>query len=85
MYNRLPFVFIGDTRSFSVGGRYPDFVSLSRKTVLEVADKHEKEWRKGLSWQRYESETVAHYAKFGWKCLVLWSVMSDSAMLELLI
>lgn len=47
------------------GKRNPDFVHSQAKKVLELAGEH---WHS----PEYESESVQHYSKFGFDCLVVW-------------
>jgi len=74
-YN-LPFKYCGDG-SLIIGGKNPDFVENDgRKICLEIGNKEEKSIsRKGRnynSWQEYEKQRIEHFAKYGWKCIVIW-------------
>lgn len=74
----LPFDFIGDRRSNSIGGKYPDFMHREEKIVIEIGHKREKEFRYnkktekagnppyspvGLYWQQYEKARIEHFRK----------------------
>lgn len=72
----LPLTYCGDG-SLLIGFRNPDyFESNGKKICVEVANKKEKSVkrknRKYQSWQEYENRRITHFAKYGWRCLVLW-------------
>lgn len=72
----FPFDYCGDG-SLLIGYRNPDFVENNgRKLCIEVSNKKEKsikrKGRKYQSWQEYEKQRINHFAKYGWKCIVLW-------------
>jgi hypothetical protein len=72
-FNRysLSFNYCGDG-SLIIGSKNPDFVENNgRKVCLETCNKIEKRWSYG-SWKLYEKNRISHFAKYGWKCLVLW-------------
>ncbi len=71
-YN-LPFNYCGDG-SLIIGFKNPDFVeSDGEKICLEVGNKSEKNiFSKQKSWKIYERDRIKHFAKYGWKCIVLW-------------
>lgn len=60
-------VYNGDySRNVIIGNRVPDFVNVNgRKVVIEVYGRY---WHPPED----EPERIAHYAKFGFKCIVLW-------------
>jgi len=74
--NNLPFTYCGNG-SLIIEFKNPDFVENNgRKICIEVSNKKEKSIRRKKrsyqSWQEYEKQRIEHFAKFGWKCLVLW-------------
>jgi len=76
-------VLIGDEK------KNPDFIeSNGKKICIEVGNKVEKSIkRKGRnyqSWQEYERQRIEYFAKFGWKCLVLWDdgLKNETKLLE---
>ena len=59
------FKFVGDF-SFWVGGKNPDFARIGQhRKCIEMY---------GYYWHRGEDPKyrIAHFAKYGWKCLVIW-------------
>lgn len=60
----LPFVYAGEG-SIIVGWKYPDFVDLEHKLIIEVAGNY---WHE----PEYEQKRTEHFTKFGYKTLVLW-------------
>jgi hypothetical protein len=74
--NNVPLIYCGDG-SLLIGGKNPDFVeSNGKKICVEVGNKFEKSIKRGgrnyQSWQEYEKQRIEHFAKCGWKCLVIW-------------
>jgi very-short-patch-repair endonuclease len=64
-YN-LPFAYCGDG-SLLIGHKNPDFYETNgRKICIEVRDEF---FRKP---ENYEQERIEHFAKYGWKCIVIW-------------
>lgn len=59
----------GDGKAgFVIGGKVPDFVNVNgRKAVVEVFGEYWHDW---LGTE--EEEKIAHYAKYGYECTVIW-------------
>lgn len=58
-----------------IGGKNPDFIALNgRKAVLEVfGDWWHNEEHTGIPRERAVSDRIAHFANYGFRCLVLWA------------
>lgn len=70
-YN-LPFTYCGDG-DLIIGGKNPDFYENNGKKIcLEYGSKRQRE-AFGTPWQEYERKRIKHFAKYGWKCLVIWA------------
>lgn len=74
--NNLPFEYVGNFK-YSIGNKYPDFIHINgKKLCIEVGSKAEKclfrENKTYSNWQEYEKQRIEHFAKYGWKCLVIW-------------
>jgi len=71
---KLPFTYCGNG-TLLIGYKNPDFYENNGKKIcLETSNKRTKDWRysgKG-GWGYYEQQRVEHFAKHGWKCLVIW-------------
>lgn len=71
----LPLAYCGNG-SLIIDGKNPDFYENNGKKIcIEVANKKQKMVRsrgKYKSWQEYEQQRIEHFAKYNWKCLVLW-------------
>jgi len=69
----LPFSYCGDG-SLIIGGKIPDFYENNGKKIcLEVSDKVNKQ-SYGIIPEQYEKGRIGHFEKYGWKCLVIWSL-----------
>ncbi len=57
----------------AIGGKFPDFVGIKRKILLEVFGSywHGQE-RTGLTKSQAESRRKSHFAKFGWHTAIIW-------------
>jgi hypothetical protein len=68
----LPFSYCGNG-AMLIGFKNPDFVNCNgEKKCIEVRAKKICEiWGKCLP-EEYEKQRIRHFAKWGWKCLVLW-------------
>jgi hypothetical protein len=79
--NILPYKYVGDG-SFLIDNKNPDFIhSDGKKVCIEVCNKYDKDYRFG-SWKVYATERIKHFAKYGWRCIVLWDVDLDIALKE---
>lgn len=72
----LPYKYVGDG-SFLIGYKNPDFINIAgQKICIEIANKKEKSikriGRKYQSWQEYEQQRIEYFAKYCWKCIVIW-------------
>lgn len=52
------------------------------KTVVEVCNKKEKEYRLHIPWRQYEKERLLHFNRFGYQYIVLWDDMNDEEIVE---
>ena len=57
-----------------IGGKNPDFINVNgRKAVVEVfGDYWHSEEVIGIPTEQHVAERVAHFAKFGFACLIFW-------------
>jgi endogenous inhibitor of DNA gyrase (YacG/DUF329 family)/very-short-patch-repair endonuclease len=70
--NNLPFKYVGDG-SFLIGYKNPDFIETNgRKICIEVSDEKFRINIPKETKEEYEQKRIKHFAKYGWKCLVLW-------------
>jgi very-short-patch-repair endonuclease len=69
----LPYKYVGDGE-FLIGYKNPDFININgEKICLEVGNKKQKTFYNQFhSWKKYEEERIKHFAKYGWRCVVLW-------------
>lgn len=70
-YN-LPYKYVGNGICI-IGGWCPDFIENNgRKICIEVSTKRFRNhfYKEGI--ECYEERRISHFAKYGWKCLVLW-------------
>jgi hypothetical protein len=70
--HNLPYKYVGDGEVI-IGFRNPDFVNCNgEKMCLEVRPKIMCPiWNK-CSPEEYERKQKEHYAKYGWRCIVIW-------------
>ena len=67
----LPFKYVGNGKVI-LGGFCPDFINVNgEKQVIEVFGDY---WHTGAvkNWNQLEGGRIHHYAKFGFKTLILW-------------
>jgi len=67
----LPFNYCGDG-SFFIGGLCPDFVNKKKKFCMEVGNMRFKTRIAKINPKNYEQQRILHFAKYGWKCFVIW-------------
>jgi len=68
----LPFNYCGNG-SLIIGCKNPDFVENNgRKICLEVTNKIFREKVLQETPREYEQQRISHFAKYGWKCIVIW-------------
>jgi len=69
----LPFKYTGNG-SVVIGRRCPDFTYMSGKKVIEVFGEpwHQNSF-KVIPYSKTEEGTIAHYSRWGFDCLVIWS------------
>ena len=84
MTKGLPYDFVGDSRAISIGGKFPDFVHRTKKLVVEVAMKKEKEFRNKITWGEWQRKRISHFSFYGFGCLFLWADMNDEKIIEVL-
>lgn len=82
----LPFDYVGDKRSFSIGGKYPDFIHTHKKIVVEIFGSY---WHSPLLNSRVEGAATfeqrqKHFEKYGYKCLIVWEeeLKNEKKLLE---
>lgn len=69
--NNLPYKYVGNG-SFLIGFKNPDFVNVNgQKICMEVANfyHHKGNW---------EKNRIEHFAKYGWKTIVIWENEFDN-------
>lgn len=72
LFKELPLRFTGDG-SFIIGGKNPDFVENNgQKKVVEIRSKDVCRVFDKLTPEEYKQKRVGHFAKCGWKCLVVF-------------
>jgi len=76
--------YVGDFQTW-IGGRCPDFLNVNgRKAVIEVfGDYWHSEKHTGTPVDQHVVDRVAHFAKFGFDCKVLWEHEVDNEALVL--
>ena len=62
-YN-LPFKYVGDGYTF-IASKCPDFINFENKLIIELFGDY---WHK----PEEEPERIAHFAKYGYRTLVIW-------------
>lgn len=73
------FAYNGDfTQGISIGRRIPDFVDINgHKRIIELFGEPFHSPLCVLNWQiptqRYYNETIKHYKRYGYKCIIFWS------------
>lgn len=57
-----------------IGCRCPDFVNVNgqKKIIEHFGDFHHGEGRTGVSIEQHERERIDHFAKYGYKTLIIW-------------
>lgn len=85
--NGLPFKYVGDGKII-VEGKCPDFIDCDgSKRVVEVFGRiwHDPEYsfKEEVPYHQTEQGTIEHYAKYGFKCIVLWEDELDNEELVL--
>jgi len=69
----IPLKYNATEAEIIIGGKIPDYVeSNGRKICVEVSNKLNKKYMYNINPEDYEQERVTHFAKYGWKCLVIW-------------
>lgn len=70
-YN-LPYKYTGDG-SLLIGYKNPDFVNTNgEKICIEVRPKETCNFWNKCTPEEYEQKRKEHFAKYGWKCVVIW-------------
>jgi G:T-mismatch repair DNA endonuclease (very short patch repair protein) len=70
----LPYKYVGDGYTWIVG-RCPDYLNINgKKEVIEVFSRwwHDPKVNPRTKPQHTEEATIAHYKKYGFKCIVIW-------------
>lgn len=69
----LPFRYVGDAK-FWIGKKNPDFVHNNKKKVIEIFGRfwHDPKINPKVHIKRTEEETIKHYEKCGFSCLIIW-------------
>lgn len=88
--NNLPYTYVGNFK-FILGGRCPDFLNINGdKKVIEVFGEY---WHNPLLNPRVNisknyNNTLKHYEKYGFDCLILWDYqinkMSDKELIKVI-
>jgi len=70
--HKLPYKYAGDG-SFTIGFKCPDFINTNhQKICIEVRSKEVCRVFGKSSPKKYKEKQIKHYAKYGWKCFVIW-------------
>ena len=70
----LPYKYVGDGYTW-IAGRCPDFLNVNgEKTVVEVFGRwwHDRSVNPKVKTKHTEQATIDHYAKYGFKTIVIW-------------
>ena len=70
----LPYKYVGDGYTW-IAGRCPDFINVNgKKTVVEIFGRwwHDPSRNPKVKSKYTEKETTAHYAEYGFSCIVIW-------------
>ena len=70
----LPYKYVGDGKIW-IENKNPDFIEIDgRKEVIEIFGRywHSSLYGKKLSLNRTYEETLEHYKKYGFKCVIFW-------------
>jgi len=77
--NHLPYDYVGDGHLY-IDGRCPDFISTDNsKTIIEVFGRHWHDPTRNpkIKPGAYEENRIAHYAKCGYKTVVVWEEQAN--------
>ncbi len=82
----LPYKYVGNGYTW-IAGRCPDFLNVNgKKEVVEIFGRywHDSSLNQKVRPQDTEANTLAHYAKYGFRCVIFWEdeLSSDEAVLE---
>jgi len=70
--HKLDYKFVGDF-AFVIERKNPDFVNCNgQKKIIELFGEYWHGTKKNIPYNRTEIGTKEHYAKYGWKTLVIW-------------
>jgi len=72
--HKLPYKYVGDGYTW-IAGRCPDFLNVNgRKQVVEVFSRwwHDPLVNPQVKPQHTEADTISHYVKYGFDCVILW-------------
>lgn len=73
-HNNLPYKYVGDFKLW-IDGRNPDFINCNgQKKVIELFGEywHSKDINPKIPLKYTLNQTVQHYKKYGFECLVIW-------------
>ena len=71
--NQFKFVGDGKDKNYIIGGKSPDFIHIEKSLIIELfGDFHHGESCTGIPNEQHEKERIDHFAKFGYKTLIIW-------------
>ncbi len=75
LLNVFPDMKHGSSEGVVIGGKIPDFIDFENKIIIEVFGEwyHDKSINPSVDQKRTDKYTIAHYAKYGFKVLIIWS------------
>jgi len=84
--HHLPYKYVGDGYTW-IAGRCPDYLNINgKKEVVEVFSRwwHDPAVNPRVKPQHLFDATLAHYAKYGFNCIIIWEeeLQNESAVLE---
>jgi len=81
--HNIPYKYVGNG-SFLIGFKNPDFINCNgEKVCVEVRSKKVCEVWDKISPKEYEKQKIEHYAKYGWKCIVIFDDKFDEGVRKL--
>lgn len=76
--HNLPYKYVGDG-SFLIGWKNPDFIQTNGKKIcLETRPRKTCLFWDNCIPEDYEKNRIKHFAKWGWKCIVIWKEELDN-------
>jgi G:T-mismatch repair DNA endonuclease (very short patch repair protein) len=79
----LPYRYVGDGQII-IGFKNPDFIHYDKKICIEIRPKIMCPIWSKCSPEEYERRQIEHYAKYGWRCIVVWEEDSDEIIIDVI-